>query len=138
MKYRMRIVKVAPCGCDGEGEVRAILENGREIWFYYQGTDGNAYAQFSTLAPIEVEIVGRLCAATIVADSKKALLFPMQNSAFTATGSISNIRETADGKMVLLESEISLVFDNELGEDPVAVGDFISVSGELWADNWWD
>jgi hypothetical protein len=136
MRYQVQVIAVKPCGCDSEGEIHALLEDGTEVWLCYQGSERQALDYFLAATLVPVDIVGRLCTATLVSYDQKELLFASKSCRFMATGKISNIERLSDEVLHLLDSTVALVFDNELGRDQICVGSCVSVVGELRAENW--
>ena len=115
----------------------AELENGFPLWFYYQGGDSQAGASFPVGKFTRVELIGKLCVATVIEKRTPSLTFSKQNCHFEASGLISDIVESEGERLYILDSEIRLLFDNENGQSPITCGAFVSVKGELWVDNWW-
>lgn len=134
MPQRLLILELLPCGCDAEGKVHAALEDGTPIWFYYMGPDLLAEQTFIPGSVVEVELVGWNAAATVCTAQEKSITFPAANYQFVAHGQIIASKED-DGEVdYLLDAGLSFYFDNEDGEEPIKVGDWIRLEGELRAD----
>jgi hypothetical protein len=136
MRYQVQVIAVKPCSCDSEGEIHALLDDGTEVWFCYQGNERQALDYFLAATLVPVDIVGRLCTATLLSHDQKELHFASKSCRFRATGKISNIERIGDDVLHFLDSTVALVFDNELGLDTICLGSGVSVVGELWAENW--
>ncbi|MCL1091936.1 glycerate kinase [Shewanella profunda] len=141
MQYRIYILELTPLGCGFEGEIAGKCDNGAPIWFYYQGSDQQAKMHFPVDQWVTVELVGRLASANPQADfieylPRQSLLFPNNSCHFEASGQIVDITQTPEDTIYLLQSNLSLPFDNELGKSPISLGDWVNVTGELWVTNW--
>ena len=133
MKYRAIILEIKPCGCGSEGEISAQLSSGRKIWFYYQGSSDQASQGFPVGDLVEVELIGELSTAIIIAERSKPFFYQNDTCRFEAFGEISSIESDGEQSLFVLESDVKLAFDNELGKRPISVGDYVRVTGELRA-----
>ncbi|UXK10089.1 glycerate kinase [Shewanella putrefaciens] len=141
MQYRIYILELTQWGCGFEGEVAAKCDNGAPIWFYYQGSDQQAKARFPLNQWVTVELLGRLASASPQVDiieqaPHQHLQFPLHNCHFEASGQIIDISQTPEDTIYLLQSNLPLPFDNELGKSPISLSDWVNVTGELWVTNW--
>lgn len=138
LKHSLLITSINPCGCNAEGEVRALLECGTPIWFYYQGGDTQAYEQFPLGHLVEVDLVGRLCSVIANNGRDRDLVFPQSNCRFETVGAIVGAENRENENLYILETSLLLHIDLEHNDASVQIGDWLSVKGELWADNCWD
>lgn len=142
MQYRIYILELTPWGCGFEGEVAGKCDNGAPIWFYYQGSDQQAEIRFPVNQWVTVELLGRLASASLQANDiikqtpHQYLKFPLHNCHFEASGQIIDISQTPEDTIYLLQSNLPLPFDNELGKSPISLGHWVNVTGELWVTNW--
>lgn len=134
MQYRIYILELIPCGNGVEGEVAGKCDNGAPIWFYYQGSDQQAKMRFPVNQWVTVELLGQL-ASVQVDIIEQAPRLPIQLN-FKTSGQIVDISQTPEDTIYLLQSNLPLPFDNELGKSPISLSDWVNVTGELWVTNW--
>lgn len=133
MQYRIYILELTPCGNGVEGEVAGKSDNGAPIWFYYQGSDQQAKMRFPVNQWVTVELLGRL-ASVQVDIIEQAPRLPIQLN-FETSGQIVDISQTPEDTIYLLQSNLALPFDTELGKSPISLGHWVNVTGELWVTN---
>lgn len=133
MQYRIYILELTPCGNGVEGEVAGKCDNGAPIWFYYQGSDQQAKMRFPVNQWVTVELLGRL-ASVQVDIIEQAPRLPIQLN-FETSGQIVDISQTPEDTIYLLQSNLALPFDTELGKSPISLGHWVNVTGELWIIN---
>ncbi|MCS6137221.1 glycerate kinase [Shewanella baltica] len=133
MQYRIYILELTPCGNGVEGEVAGKCDNGAPIWFYYQGSDQQAKMRFPVNQWVTVELLGRL-ASVQVDIIEQAPRLPIQLN-FETSGQIVDISQTPEDTIYLLQSNLALPFDTELGKSPISLGHWVNVTGELWVTN---
>ncbi|WP_164672922.1 glycerate kinase [Aeromonas hydrophila] len=134
MPFRLCIIEINPSSSDADGNVRAKLDNGLEIWFYYQGSNQQGYQWFPVNGVVEVMLVGRLSSVSAIEQPSISLSFPNRNCCYQATGQITGTEEIDGESLLKLSSILSFPIDNELGKELFAIGSWVSIHGELWAE----
>lgn len=81
-----------------------------------------------------MELLGWSAAATVCEPQEKSIVFPDANAWFVAHGQIVSSKEEEGAIDYLLDAGMTFYFDNEDGQEPIKVGEWVRLEGELRAD----